>query len=84
MEIGPITGVRAPSLLSVQRMENAQPPVFEIESSARTGDETYSSSHQAPDRGLEDEGSDMADDDENGPEAPPLRNGRGAKVDFFA
>ena len=54
MEIGPVNGIRAISLLSVQRSENAAPPIFEIDASARADDEAYSSSSQTPDRGLED------------------------------
>jgi len=84
MEVAPITGVRAVSLLNVQRTESNQPPVFEIESSARTGDETYSSSHQAPDRGLEDEGSDLAEEDETEPETPPSSSRRTTRINFFA
>jgi len=48
MEIGPVPGVRAVSLLNVQRPESAQPPVFEIDPAARADDETYSASRQTP------------------------------------
>ncbi len=84
MEIAPITGVRAPSLLQVKRSENSQSPVFEIAPSARTGDETYSSSHQTPDRGLEEEDSGVVEEDETEQEAPPPPDGTGAKINCFA
>ena len=48
MEIGPVTGVR--NLLAIKpRSPDLEPPtIFEVESSPRTGDETYSSSHDKP------------------------------------
>jgi len=84
MEIGPVTGVRAVSLLTVQKTTDAQPPVFEIDASARTGDETYSPSRQAPDRGLENEDSDAAADDEAEQETPQQPGEKGTRIDFFA
>ena len=52
MEIGPVTGIRAVSLLNTQRIESALPPAFQIDASARAGDDAYSASRQIPDRGL--------------------------------
>lgn len=84
MEIGPITGIRALSLLDVPKV-NADPlPTFEVESSARAGDETYSSNGEDPDRGLEAEDSDFDGDNESEPEALSLLNAPGAKIDYFA
>ncbi len=84
MEVGPITGVRAVSLLNVKRTGDAQPPVFEIDSSARAGDEAYSPSHQTPDRGLEEEDSGIAEDDATQPETPSMPSGNHPRVSFFA
>jgi len=56
MEFAPIAGIRAVSLLNVQKPADRVAPRFEIEASERSGDEHYSpSQQQAPDRGLEDE-----------------------------
>lgn len=83
MEVGPITGVRAVSLLNVKRTIDAQPPVFEIDPTARAGDEPYSPSHQAPDRGLE-EDSGITEDDATQPETPSTPSGNHPRVNFFA
>jgi hypothetical protein len=84
MEIGPIAGVRAGSLLSVQRAESAQPPVFLIDPSARPGDETYSSARQAPNRGLEDEDSVEPGEEEFDLAAPPTPARRAGGISYFA
>lgn len=92
MELGPIPGIRAVSLLGPQKAESMLPPRFEIEASARTGDETYSPHSQNADRGLADEDSDPEDGDfveeleDDDPEprlfvAPP---NAGSKINFLA
>jgi hypothetical protein len=56
MEFAPIAGIRAVSLLNLQKPVDRVAPRFEIEASERSGDEHYSpSQQQAPERGLEDE-----------------------------
>jgi hypothetical protein len=55
MEVGPITGVRALSLLNPSRAVSALDPVFKIDATGRADDETYSPSRKAADRGLEEE-----------------------------
>jgi hypothetical protein len=55
MEFAPIAGIRAESLLNVQRAADRVAPRFEIEASERSGDEKYSPSQQSPERGLEEE-----------------------------
>jgi hypothetical protein len=55
MELAPIAGVRAVAIVNARRIEPAPVPQFEIEASARAGDESYHQSGQAPDRGLEGE-----------------------------
>ena len=85
MEIGPVSGIRAISLLSVQRSENAAPPIFEIDASARADDEAYSSSSQTPDRGLEGDEFDFSDEEANrGREAMPPEARRGPGISLFA
>jgi hypothetical protein len=85
MEIGRVNGIRAISLLSVQRSENAAPPIFEIDASARADDEAYSSSSQTPDRGLEGDEFDFSDEEANrGREAMPPEARRGPGISLFA
>jgi len=84
MEIGPVTGIRAVSLLAMQRTESGLPPVFEIDASARPGDDAYSSSKQRPDRGLEDEDSALTEEDETEWETPVLTRPAGDRISYFA
>ncbi len=85
MEIGPVNGIRAISLLSVQRSEGVAPPIFEIDASAPAGDETYSSGSQHSQRGLEGEESDSAAEEADGdPEIPSSGARSGAGISFFA
>jgi hypothetical protein len=84
MEISPIPGVRAVSLLNVPKTDSTHPPAFDIEPPARTGDETYSSSRETPDRGLEAADSDSAEDSETEPETPPPESEAGARINYFA
>jgi hypothetical protein len=56
MEFGPITGIRAVSLLNIQKAADRVAPRFETEASERPGDEPSGSSNQeAAERGLEEE-----------------------------
>ncbi len=84
MEIGPITGVRQVSLFSGQRTESSQPPVFEIDPSARPGDETYSASSQTPKRGLEGKDSDEPGEEDAELEASPTPDRQGGGISCFA
>lgn len=49
MDLGPIAGIRSVSLLNAQRAKREGTPNFEIDASARSGDEP-NSNQQAPDR----------------------------------
>lgn len=80
MEIGPITGVRSPSVLNVQRVKSAETPSFVIDPSARADDETYSSSSQPPDRGLEEEQPSSPDEEEPDPDPDDLSLQTSARV----
>lgn len=84
MEIGPITGVRAVSLLGTQRTESSPHPLFEIDPSARAGDETYSAARQTPKRGLEEEDSGEPEEEEFEYSAPPIPARRGGGINYFA
>ena len=46
MEFGPITGIRAVSLLNIQKAADRVAPRFETEASERPGDEPSGSSNQ--------------------------------------
>lgn len=86
MEIGPVNGIRAISLLSVQRHENDARPIFEIDASAKADEETYSSNRQTPDRGLEGEEFDSPPEEEvnSALEALPTASKPGTAVNLFA
>lgn len=84
MEIGPVTGIRTVSLLTLQRTESGLPPAFEIAASARPDDGAYSSSRQTPDRGLEDEDSALTEEDEAELEAPVISRPSGDRISYFA
>lgn len=49
MDLGPISGIRSVSLLNAQRAQREGTPNFEIDASARTGDDP-NSNQQTPDR----------------------------------
>ena len=55
LELAPIPGLRAVSIASPLGEQELLRPPLAIEESARAGDDAYTPSHQAPDRGLEDE-----------------------------
>jgi hypothetical protein len=84
MEVGTVPGVRADSLLSSRRPVSAQPPAFEIEPTARSEDETYSASHQAPDRGLADEDSVTNDNAPPEQETPSDPGDQSTRINIFA
>ena len=48
MEIGPVTGVRNMLAIKPRSPDLLPPTIFEVESSSRTGDETYSPSRDKP------------------------------------
>jgi len=84
MELGPVTGVRAVALLNPARFENSAPHGFIIDPSARAGDDAYTASRQAPDRGLEEEESSLDDEREAASEAVGFSRSRSAKISYFA
>ena len=55
LELAPIPGLRTVSKASPVRTQELLHPNLVVEESARAGDDAYTPSHQAPDRGLEDE-----------------------------
>ena len=55
LELAPIPGLRTVSMASPVGTQELLHPNLVVEESARAGDDAYTPSHQAPDRGLEDE-----------------------------
>jgi hypothetical protein len=55
MDFAPISGIRAVSLLNVQKAADKVAPRFEIESSERTSDDSHSTKQETADRGLDEE-----------------------------
>jgi hypothetical protein len=94
MEIGPIIGIRAFPFLKSPPPDADLSAVFDIENTARTGDETYSSSNQESARGAEDDGpeDDALEDDfgslsgDDQAEAPssPVSKTLSRQISFFA
>jgi hypothetical protein len=85
MEIGPLTGVRSVSVLNTPRAKSGLLPAFEIDASERPGDDAQSSSSQTPDRGLEDDDSALAtEEDETELEAPASSRPASASISYFA
>ena len=85
MEIGPITGVRSPSVLNVQRINSSETPAFVIDPSAKADDETYSSNSQTSERGLEEEQSSSPEEelDTRRGDLPPQPSAGGG-INLFA
>lgn len=84
MEISPITGIRAlPSIKAPAAVPELR-GIFEVEYSARTGDETYSSSGGKSERGLEDEEDDLEDGSEAELKVHALEQGVGRQISYFA
>lgn len=85
MEIGPVCGIRAISPVGVKRPESSAPPAFDVDASARADDETYSSSRQKSERGLEDEETESGDE-ESGTGSDILSPGTssGTGINLFA
>jgi hypothetical protein len=89
MEIGPIIGIRAFPFLKSPPPDADLSAVFDIENTARTGDETYSSSNQESARGAEDDaleddfGSLSGDDQAEAPSSPVSKT-LSRQISFFA
>jgi hypothetical protein len=76
MEIGPIPGIRAVRAVRTLERESVHALDETLEAAVRTGDDTYSGSGEAPERGLE--------SDEDGPveeAAGERRTGRDRRLD---
>ncbi len=83
MEIGPIPGIRAIGVPKALRAESVVPASSRIEATLRTGDETYSSNRQTPERGLEGEESDTVESEDAEEALRAVASGAG-KVDLIA
>jgi hypothetical protein len=71
MEISPIAGVRALPVLKAPPAEPELTAVFDIDNSARIGDETWTPSDKKSGRGAEDDESDEESEDSADLEAEP-------------
>ncbi len=69
MELAPIPGLGAVSMVSPLGKQDLVHPPLVIEESARTGDDAYTAGHQAPDRGLEDDESTSEEEGEIDPKS---------------
>jgi hypothetical protein len=83
MEVGPITGVRALSLLNSSRAVSALDPVFKIDPTGRADDETYSPGRKAADRGLEEETTDSEDCGEDELFGASLLRPASSRISYF-
>ena len=80
-----MNGIRAISPVGVKRPESSAPPVFHVDGSARADDETYSSSSQKSERGMEDEESEPGDEEAGtGPETLSPETSADAGINLFA
>jgi hypothetical protein len=89
MEISPITGIRAMPVMKSPPVDPELTALFDIENTARTGDETYSPSAAKSARGAEDDGSedefdDLADEDEVESTRQPAGKNPSRQISFFA
>jgi hypothetical protein len=82
MDFAPISGIRAVSLLNVQKAPDKVAPRFEIEASERTRDESRSTKQESADRGLdaEDEVPEQAEIEN---EAEPAESPSDGSFDWF-
>ncbi len=62
MELGPVPGIRAVALVTA-RAEPRLQPAFVVDPSARSGEETWSSSRQKAERGADDEDAEVFEDE---------------------
>jgi len=89
MEISPIAGVRAMPVRKSPPTDPELTPLFDIENTGRTGDETWSPSSErtargSEDAGLEDDGDELASEDEAEPVRRPDQGSASGQISFFA
>ena len=89
MEISPITGIRALPVVKAQPIDSELPAVFDIEHTARIGDETYTPSRDKSASGAEEDEADdeienLADLDEADSAEPVQQPSAGKAISFFA
>jgi hypothetical protein len=93
MEISPIAGIRAMPVMKVPPADPELTAVFDIDNSAKIGDETWTPSNSNSGRGSEDDGSDdeFEEFDDPGdleseaqPRVSPAEGLEGRKISFFA
>jgi hypothetical protein len=93
MEISPIAGIRALPVVKTPPVAPELPAVFDIDNSARTGDETYSPSNgksagssedQPPEDEFDSTEEDSQPEPEPEPEIPSAQNNQSRQINFFA
>jgi hypothetical protein len=83
MEIGPIPGVRIAPMIKSKETDLGLTDVYEVESSSRTGDETYTPSGSKAATGFEDD-EDKLEDLEDGAEGAGKGKAADGPVNYFA
>lgn len=85
MEIGPIAGIRAVPAVKSRPLDSELSALFEIESSARAGDDTYTGNGKKA-AGAEENDEEDAEDLEELSAAEPDRHADGSsgQISFFA
>jgi hypothetical protein len=93
MEISPIAGIRAMPVVKAPPADTELTAVFDIDNSARTGDETWTPSNSKSGRGSEDDGSedefeefeDATElEEETSPRVFAAEKTEGRQISFFA
>jgi hypothetical protein len=83
MEISPIAGIRALPIMKALPADYGLSPVFDMESLAKIGDETYSPSGGKSAGGREDEWDDLEDEAALS-RARAMEEGQGRQISYFA
>ena len=84
MEIGPISGIRVLPAVKVPPADSDLSRVFDIENSAKPGDDTYSGSGKKSSGGQDDESEEIDQGGEESSGAPAPEDGSTGQVNFFA
>ncbi len=82
MDFAPIAGIRAVSLLNVQKAPDKVAPRFDIEASERASDDSHSTKQETADRGLDEEEA-IPEQAEIENEAEPAENPSDGSFDWF-
>ncbi len=84
MEISPIPGIRAMPVVKIPPKESGLSKVFDVENSAKPGDDSYSGSRKKAAGGEDEEAEELEQGSEAEAGAQTVEEGQSGKVDFFA